>query len=423
MMSDEYYSSESYSESNPIPPDSSKKVNITTPKPSQPVRRPIPNPRRPIPVRSPIQNPTKTPSGKNSPPNINSGSSGKKMIQMPIDSDSGSYYESESESYDEEPHISQAISPIPPTRTQSMKPSPLISRQTTNEINSNKDTNESESDNGNNNFYGLQNSPFKEGATGFQDTDEEPQIVISEETIKSLKPKGTIAQPNKLLNDSTIQLRNENINIANSNESFSMVRSDLSESLSLVIQNEIYRVTRNKTQFSHYSYQLLYRDQCLINASSSNIKKSVEFKACKNFQGGPLDAYMKISKKRRQFCLFNNGIKIMSVLVSTVKKPLYYERFFTVTIKKDIHSENSNDEITLETMMPKKRPDGKYSMNFGGKFTKRSIKNAILINDNQQKMITVRRIGDSQLEMEVNPLINQEIIVFAFGVLSWICPY
>lgn len=410
MNSDEYYSSESYSEPNPIPPNLSKKTNITPSKPSPPLRRPLPNLRRPLPNRSPAQDMAKTTKDKNSPPTpqINSTPSTKK-VQIKMEQESESYYESESESSDIGQHNSQAISPIPQPKRNYMKPSPLQNKEIVSESDSNENVN----------LYGFQNSQIKE-SNGFQDTDEEPQIVISEQTINSLKPKKVDATSNTLLANSNAQRIDENFNITNSNESFSMVRSDLSESLLSTPQSIIYRVTRTKTQFQHYTYKLFCRDQCLMNASSQNIRKYVEFKKGENFEGkGPLNAYMEISKKRKRFSLFNNGEKNMSVAVSTVKKPLFYERFFTVSLKTDSKSE----ETVIKTMMPKKRPDGKYSMNFGGKFTKRSIKNAILINDRQQKMIIVRRIGDSQLEIEANNEINNELQIFAFGVISWICPY
>lgn len=424
MNSDDYYSSDSYSESYSDIPNSSKKINVSPPKASQTIRRPLPNARRPIPVRSPIQNINKTPNKSNFQSNITNSSSTKKKIQIPIgsDSDSGSYYESEySDKYQIPPNI---ISPPVQQIKQSIKTSPPQNQFASKELpQSNQDNDESGSNEENGNLYGLQNYQAKDENNGFQDTEEEPQIILSKETINSLKPKAINAAPSKPLPSPNQPKINENINLANSNEGFSMTYSDLSESLLSINQNVIYRVTRSKSQLSHYSFKLFCRDQCLMSANSSNIKKYVEFKADGAYGGDLVNASLKISKRRKKFILNNNGHKIMSVTVSTVKQPLYYERFFIVTMKVNSGSEQPEDDIIIKTMMPKKRPDGKYSMNFGGKFTKRSIKNAILINDREQKMLTVRRIADSQLEVEANPLINEELQIFAFGIISWICPY
>jgi hypothetical protein len=72
--------------------------------------------------------------------------------------------------------------------------------------------------------------------------------------------------------------------------------------------------------------------------------------------------------------------------------------------------------------MPKKGQGGKYIINFGGKFTQRSIKNAILVDENEQNAIVVRRIGEDDLEVE-NVAGFSDFICFGFAIASWICPY
>ena len=85
MNSDDYYSSDSYSESYSDIPNSSKKINVSPPKASQTIRRPLPNARRPIPVRSPIQNINKTPNKSNFQSNITNSSSTKKKYKSLLD--------------------------------------------------------------------------------------------------------------------------------------------------------------------------------------------------------------------------------------------------------------------------------------------------------------------------------------------------
>jgi hypothetical protein len=74
----------------------------------------------------------------------------------------------------------------------------------------------------------------------------------------------------------------------------------------------------------------------------------------------------------------------------------------------------------LHSKMPRRMPGGKFIMNFGGKFTKKSIKNAILVQGTDQAMITVRRIGEDDLEIE-NAGGFSDLVCFGFAVLSWLC--
>jgi hypothetical protein len=72
--------------------------------------------------------------------------------------------------------------------------------------------------------------------------------------------------------------------------------------------------------------------------------------------------------------------------------------------------------------MPRKGQGGKYLINFDGKFTQRSIKNAILLDRNEQTAIVVRRIGPEDLEIE-NSAGFSDFVCFGFAIVSWLCTF
>jgi hypothetical protein len=72
--------------------------------------------------------------------------------------------------------------------------------------------------------------------------------------------------------------------------------------------------------------------------------------------------------------------------------------------------------------MPKKGLGGRYMINFGGKFTHRSIKNSILVDENEQNAVIVRRIGEEDLEVESAPDFPN-VVGFAYAIVAWVCPY
>ncbi|OHS95368.1 hypothetical protein TRFO_38509 [Tritrichomonas foetus] len=180
----------------------------------------------------------------------------------------------------------------------------------------------------------------------------------------------------------------------------------------------LYRVTRAKKSFMKYDFQLYKGEEVLMCAKSPNVKRSVLI----NDGNIPptkdnTSAVMKIKKKQKNFILYQgnkNGPIIMICDVSTVKAPIFYDRFFTVQMKEP--------NFSLKTMLPRKREDGKYTLNFGGKFTKMSIKNAILMNDNEEKVLCVRRIGEHDIEIEVFQDVSL-LQIFGFAIVSWVCPY
>ena len=185
-------------------------------------------------------------------------------------------------------------------------------------------------------------------------------------------------------------------------------------------QTKSYRVTRAKGKYkSKQEFQIHEKDKCLMHAISKNPSKSVTIqKWGKDEAEGNFNGFIKVSKRKRKFILYEggeNGKEIMFCNVSSIKKPLNYDRFFTVEFR--------DPDFSLKTCLPKKRPeDGLYTLNFQGRFTKKSIKNSILQNDNEEQMIIVRRIGEIDLEVDASARLTP-LQVFGYAIASWICPY
>lgn len=128
-------------------------------------------------------------------------------------------------------------------------------------------------------------------------------------------------------------------------------------------------------------------------------------------------AVMKILNQKRTFTMFSpEGTIIMQCKVSKVREPILYERFFTVQMLCD------GVVVNLTSKMPVLGAGGRYIINFGGKLTRPSIKNAILIDADQQKLIIVRKIADNSLEIERNVKMSA-LLAFAFSIVSFVCPY
>jgi hypothetical protein len=100
--------------------------------------------------------------------------------------------------------------------------------------------------------------------------------------------------------------------------------------------------------------------------------------------------------------------------VSTVHEPFLYKRYFVMNLSIDGQS------ISLHSKMPHRSATGKFTINFGGKFTQRSIKNSILVDAVNQEMIILRKIGKEDLEIEKRGRYS-DLICFGFGILSWLC--
>jgi hypothetical protein len=102
--------------------------------------------------------------------------------------------------------------------------------------------------------------------------------------------------------------------------------------------------------------------------------------------------------------------------VGTVCDPIIYNRYFVV----DVHV--GDGWHRLHSKVPNKAQSGRYSIYFGGKYTQKSIKNAILVDINEQNAIIVRRMSDEDIEVE-NVGGFSDFICFGFAIVSWICPY
>ena len=131
---------------------------------------------------------------------------------------------------------------------------------------------------------------------------------------------------------------------------------------------------------------------------------------------------MVISNGSRSYNLWNDtkSFCLMEANVKKVKEPLKYGRFFEVSIPKE-----NGEVIELKTEMPHLSSSGKYVLTFGPTFIVDSIKNAILIDALSQRRIIVTKVGEDILNVKC--IENEEyidpLILFAFAIISWMCPY
>jgi hypothetical protein len=134
-------------------------------------------------------------------------------------------------------------------------------------------------------------------------------------------------------------------------------------------------------------------------------------------QGVESDCFLETSCKLRRYRLQSKeGTEEMTCEVKSVSTPLVYHRYFVMKLTVN------DQEMEIHSRMPTKTVDGRYIINFGGKFTKHSIKNAMLVDNNDRPVMIVRRIGDEDLEVE-NIRGLPPRFCFAFSLMSWVCPY
>lgn len=78
-----------------------------------------------------------------------------------------------------------------------------------------------------------------------------------------------------------------------------------------------------------------------------------------------------------------------------------------------------SDERQLTSKLPKKTKDGHWIMNFNGKYTLRSHKNAVLVDKTQKRVIMMRKIDRNTLEQELITDFTP-VQMFAFGIASFL---
>lgn len=391
MISDDSYCSDTCFDTKSNPTITIKKTVAIPPKPpmqnasGQKNRRPIVN-RRPIPIRSKNQNCVK--------PNFPKSSIAKSPIQFDIDSDSSSYYEYDSESEkDEIPIIKANAKPRRPFNFSIKKSnSPIFKPQCKSNQETDKDPNPHQSDHSipSQSKYHNDDSSSSSYVCEFyednddeeyQDTNEEPQM--SEQAIN-------------LIRERIFQISSHNENVDTNRPNNASIQKTLK-----------FRITCTKTQLTNYTFHFYADDQCLMIAHTSNTRKCVEFKVPELFEDKDLLlATMNISKNRSQFNLECNGKEVMCVNVSNIKKPFPYNGFFTVYLK---YPDTFKKEIVLKSVLHKHR-----------NCDKRKRKHVFLANENDERLITVRKICESKVEIEASQGVNDDLKIFALGVISWI---
>jgi hypothetical protein len=73
----------------------------------------------------------------------------------------------------------------------------------------------------------------------------------------------------------------------------------------------------------------------------------------------------------------------------------------------------------LTSRKPVKGPVG-WRLDMGGRFARGSIKNAVMVDDEDKECIVARMTAGGEMEVEANPQIGQ-LMVFAFALASFIC--
>lgn len=397
MTSDEsYYSSDSYSDKKQNSPNLLKKFMPVPPKNqilyssndknSTPIIR-----KRPIPGLSKSKKTTIL-TNKQAPLAHNFISSAlKKKILLPTDSESSYYYDYESESDNEVFQPQNKLSNPKKLTKKTLKqqgqndsktlPSKQITAQP---IITNFDDTEYLDDQLDSNFS-SENHDFFIYEPEYVETNEEPEFKLSKQTLNLMK-----------LIQSSPQLNNEN------SDSSNITNVNTKDKLS-------FKMICTKSQFSNFTFQFYSNNQCIINASSSNIRKSVTFNVPDHFEKENITiGTMSISKNKRQFNLNCNGKEVMSVDVSAIKEPFVYNNYFNINL---MNSDTNEIKMTLKTLLPKEKP--------GQKYTKKSIKKIVLIN-NEIKLMMIKRIGEDQLKIDASSLIKDDLIIFAIGVATWI---
>jgi hypothetical protein len=165
--------------------------------------------------------------------------------------------------------------------------------------------------------------------------------------------------------------------------------------------------------FKHRTFQYFDGEIALFSAKSSRSKVQIMSSAAPS----QLCGILKSKKWKHYFELVGTTITERFVCqVGSVHEPVSYHRYFVMDLT------IGEEQQRLHSKMPKNAGGGKYTLNFGGKFTKSSIRNAILIDGNEQNAIIVRKIGKEDLEVECLTGLS-DFVCFGFAILSWTCPY
>jgi hypothetical protein len=102
--------------------------------------------------------------------------------------------------------------------------------------------------------------------------------------------------------------------------------------------------------------------------------------------------------------------------VTTVYEPVVYCRYFVMELQ------IGQTNIALHSKIRGKGARGGCALKFARQSARAPIKNSILVDENAQTAIIIRKIGRRDLEVE-NLRDFPDVVCFAFAIISWICPY
>lgn len=125
-------------------------------------------------------------------------------------------------------------------------------------------------------------------------------------------------------------------------------------------------------------------------------------------------SFFKITKIRTEYVFVDLESNVqLKFKVGTKKEHATYHRYFQGEIMEGETVRN------VCSKLPHKSASGAYTLNFGGKFVKRSIRNGVLCQDGQRGFV-IRKIGDNKLEIE-NCLGFDDMAAFAVAIMSYMC--
>ena len=180
------------------------------------------------------------------------------------------------------------------------------------------------------------------------------------------------------------------------------------------LTSELRTCHRQKFTFKKTQLTFFERENVLMNAAIGRHQAVIYSGATK--EGAPL-AVLHIENRKRRFTLVNpDGRMVLICDCQTVSDPIPYTRFFVAKVW-------VNDQtIYLRSELPRVKEDGRYVINFGGKFTKHSFRNSILLAPDNGRSIIIRKIADNDLELENFSGWN-DLTLFGFAIISYACPY
>ena len=128
-------------------------------------------------------------------------------------------------------------------------------------------------------------------------------------------------------------------------------------------------------------------------------------------------ALLHFEAKKRRFSLVRpDGEMVMFCECKSIKEPISYSRFFISKIWVN------RTAILLRSELPRIAEDGRYVISFGGKFTKHSFRNSILLAPDNRRSLVVRKIAKNDLEVE-NFSGWDDLTCFGFAIIAYTCPY